>query len=589
MEFWLNVLNEALIVATFAVSVNVILGVAGQLSLASVGLGGVAGYLAAYLSAKHGVAFVPALAAGAAAAFVAGFVLAVPALRLKQNYVILLTLAFGVVVLAVIEAIPVLGGTNGLLGIQLVDFGGPLRTAKDLLRLIGLVAVLCWLFCWRLDASPFGRVLRGIREDPDATEALGKHVVRYKITTFAWTGAVAGVAGVMLVYYSQIASPTQFDFNTTTLILAAVVVGGIGSLPGSIVGALLLTAIGPVLQRTVNLSPETATLWQLIIYGVLLGVIMRVRPTGIIPEGAFRKLVSRQRGPDAGDVERPEDAHGVSAHLAPEVHVPSGATNREVPARDEQGTVILRASGLVKHFRGIRAVQGFDLELKAGQVTALVGPNGAGKTTVFNLLTGRIRPDGGEVILRGKDITALPAYRVAHLGMVRSFQDVRIISQLSLLDNVALGVPRQPGEHMPSLFLRPLACRRGEARARATAKACLEFVGLENRAGDLAGRLGYGDQKLLVIARLLATGGDVLLIDEPAAGIDRSKLEPVLEVVERLRADGKTICLVEHNLDVVQRLSDEVVFMEEGRVTARGTMDTITSDERLASVYFGHV
>ena len=618
MEFWVNVLNQAIIVAIFAVSLSVILGVAGQLSVAPAGLGGVGGYMAGYLSAAHGFAFLPALAVGVAAATICGLLVAIPALRLSQEYLILLTLAFATVVVAVIEAIPALGGANGLLGIHTVSLGGPLLTPTKLFWLVLIVAVVCVSVCWRMTSSPFGRVLRGIREDSDATQAVGKNVIGYKITAFAWTSAVAGVAGVMLVYYDQIASPTSFNFSATTAVVAAVVIGGMGSLGGAVVGAMILTFIGPVLQKLVSVNPDSASLWQLVIYGVLLVAVMRLRPAGLIPEGSagrsFNKLMMRLKAPPAavatpavaaeavpamvsssvgngnGGGRSIEMAHAVSAHLvAADVHVPTQSHTVAAEAQSVPGEVVLRATGLVKHFGGIRAVQGLDLELRAGVITALVGPNGAGKTTVFNLLTGRIRPDAGDVVLRGRDITGMAPHRVAALGMVRSFQDVRTLTRISVLENVCLSVPDQPGEHMGNLFLRPGVARRGQRRTKRVARECLAFVGLEDRADEIAGGMGYGDQKLLAIARLLATGSDVLLLDEPAAGIDRANLEPVLETIERLRGEGKTICLVEHNLDVVKRLSDHVFFMEEGRVTAQGTMDTITNSERLAEVYFGHV
>lgn len=604
MTFWLNVLNEALIVVMFAVSVNVILGVAGQLSVASVGLGGIGGYFAAYLSAKHGIGFVPCLAIGTGAAFLAGLALGLPALRLSQEYLILLTLAFGIVVTAVIEAIPALEGTNGLIGIHPVSLGGTLLTPGQLLRLVALITVCSVAFCWRLASSPFGRVLRGIRDDSDSTQSVGKNVMAFKIATFAWTAAVAGVAGVTLVYYNQIASPSSFDFTAMTTVVAAVVVGGIASLSGAFVGALLLTFIGPILQKVVNLNPEDATLWQLVIYGVLLIAVMRLRPSGLIPEGAwrtwmqrigatarFRPAASLQAAPVPATVPAGgSPASPLRQWREPAPARPGGVTVQAPPAEiPEKPPVALSASGLAKHFGGITAVQDLDLELPTGLVTALVGPNGAGKTTVFNLLTGRIRPDRGRVILHGRDITGLAPHRVAGLGMVRSFQDVRTLTGLSLLDNVTLGVMDQPGEHMLDLFLRPRKVRNGESAARERSLQCLAYVGLADRADQIAGALGYGDRKLLAVARLLATGGEVLLIDEPAAGIDRANLEPVLELIERLRSDGKTICLVEHNLDVVARLADHVLFMEEGRITEQGTMADITGDERLAEVYFGHV
>jgi branched-chain amino acid transport system permease protein len=613
MQYWIDVVNQGLIFSIFAVSLNVILGYCGQLSVAPAGLGGIAGYMAAYLSAKQGVGFVPALAAGVAAALVVGIVLGVPALRLGPDYLILLTLAFASIVGGVLFAIPALGGTYGILGIKSIDFGGELRHPTQYLRLVALVAAISVLFCWRMAASPFGRVLRAIREDEEATQALGKDVVQYKIATFALTSAVAGVGGVLIVYYNQIASTTEFDFNATIIIVGAVIIGGMGNLLGSFVGAMVLTFTQPVLERIVTVQADTAALLRLVVYGLLLILFMRLRPSGLIPEGMTPRIAnwkSLTRRPVHGwRHAAPSETERVIDRV-PGTNVPNGASGAaaahvvtaNVPKVEAHGVVlednglrpaatnpVLVARGLVKHFGGIRAVDGLDLALAEGRITALVGPNGAGKTTVFNLLTGRIRPDSGRVVLRGSDITGMPPHDVLEHGMVRSFQDVRTLTRMTVLDNVRLGVPDQPGERLRDLYSRPKRVRSGERKTTERALECLSFVGLERQADTIAGRLAYGDQKLLAIARVLATGADVLLIDEPAAGIDRGSLEPVLEVIERLREVGKTICIVEHNLDVVARLADPVLFMESGQVTAGGTMEEIKKIARLAEVYFGHV
>jgi branched-chain amino acid transport system permease protein len=634
VSFWVDALNTALIISIFAVSMNVILGVAGQLSIAPAGLGGVGGYLAAYLSAIHGWAFGPCVLAGTAAAGVVGLALGVVTLRLKMDYLILLTLAFATVIVAVFEAIPVLGGSEGLAVTRLVHFGGgTLLTPGQYLPLELIAAAIAAAFCWRLVSSPYGRVLRGIREDGDAMVAVGKNVVAYKVTTFAWTSAVQGLGGTMLVFYQLAASTTQFSFSVTTTMVAAVIVGGMGNALGAFVGAILLTAIGPILEKAVNINPAQASLWQLLIYGALLVVIMRFRPRGLIPEGVRLRdwLPSRRqddgtpriasRSPqDRNDLDAelartgngvkggsnrvagsstpansvspdrlspPGADHAITAHVPIDVELPHVAVSGR--PKMNVGEPVLVVSGLVKTFGGIQALRGFDMTLPAGKITALVGPNGAGKTTVFNLITGRIRSDRGTVTLRGDDITHLPPFKVAARGMARTFQDVRTFMRLTLLDNVALSVPNQAGERFGSLFVRPLKVRRDEAAARAEAMRCLAFVGLEHRADEIAGGLGFGDQKLLALARLLATRSDVLLLDEPASGIDRSSLEPLLEVIERLRETGCTICLVEHNLDVVTRLADHVLFMEAGRVVVEGRMDDIIQQPRLAEVYFGDV
>jgi branched-chain amino acid transport system permease protein len=602
MQYWINILNSALIFAIWTASLSVLMGTAGLLAIAPCGIGAVGGFVGGYLAVNDGWSFLSVLILGLAIGVVVGCLIGIPALRLGRDHVILLTLAFGVVVVAIIPLIPALDASTGLQGVPFIDFFGKLESPTQLLRLLIPIAVVCYLVCWRISSSPFGRVLRGIREDEVATQALGKNVVRMKVITFAATAALASLAGVLSVYYNQIATLGQFGFDTTILIVAGLIVGGSGSLGGAFVGALLVSFIGPVLQRVVSVSPDKASLWQPIIFGALLIIVVRFWPEGLIPEGVWSRLGARlarcaaatpadHPAPVAepGGAEPPELAHSITLH--PELVQPSEADledlRRASPSINGDG--ILVATDLAKWFGGIRAVDGLDIELRAGKITALLGPNGAGKTTVFNLLTGALRPDRGVVTLNGGDITGLRPYQVSQLGMTRSFQDVRILSRLTLLDNVMLAVPGQSGEGLATAFLRPGLVAKKESEVRERAHECLRFVGFDEhmdrwRAADL----GYGDQKLLSIARMIATEAPVLLIDEPASGIDRRSLRPVLEVLERLREVGRAICLVEHNLDIVAGLADWVLFMESGKVTAQGTMTQITGQERLAQVYFGH-
>jgi branched-chain amino acid transport system ATP-binding protein/branched-chain amino acid transport system permease protein len=565
-----DITNQILIFAMFGISLNILMGYAGQVSVASAALGGVGGYMAGWLSALHGVGFIPSLLAGVGAALVLGTLVSIPALRLTTDYLILLTFAFATVVVSAIAAIPALGGAYGLLGIHNPQFLGlNFLYPRDYFWMFLVLTVVVLIVCWRIGDSPFGRVLKGIREDELATRALGKNVFSYKVAAFAITSAIAGLAGALLVFYNQLATTSVFDFNALTTIMAIVVIGGMGNLLGSILGAALVILLEPLLESWLNISPDKAALWRLVIYGLALVLVVRLRPAGLLPEGlSLRRLARRRREP-----------------AAPRAHaVPAAAASNGKPA----GVLALQVRDLSKHFGGIRAVQGVDLDVESGTITGLVGPNGAGKTTIFNLLTGALPSDSGTVHLYGDDVTGLPPHEVASRGMVRTFQDVRVFARLSVLENVMLAVQSQPGERLRELFFVPWRPVRAERATRERALEALAFVNLTAKAYQPAGALVYGDQKLVVLARALATGAQVLLLDEPASGIDRSALEPILAVIEEVRAAGRTILLVEHNLDVVDRLADTVYFMEQARVTAQGPMAEIRSQERLAEVYFGH-
>jgi len=591
VEYWLNVLDNVLIFSIFAMSLNLLLGYAGQVSVAHAAFGAIGGYTAAYISLHYGVHFVPAVLIGTLAAAACGTGVSLPALRLSTEYLILLTIAVSSIVIAIATSVPALGGSYGLLGRHPAELsplpGGPLLNPSQWVGPLAVAAALVYLGCWRLGESPFGRVLRGIREDEVATRALGKDVFRYKTAVFGVTAGMAGLAGALLFYYNQLVSPGVYGFSVSLVIFTMVIFGGMGNLAGSILGAGVLVLLQPVLERLVQLSPEQASLTRLVIYGAGLAVLMRLRPQGALPEGTSLAGLVRRRGP-AGRAPASQRAEG-RIELVAAAATPSGLDGRDrAPAAATADTPgVVRVRDLARRFGGIVAVDGLDLELRAGLITALVGPNGAGKTTVFNLLTGAVRPDAGTILLNGRDVTGMRPDQVTRLGMARSFQDVRVHGRLSALENVMMGVQDQPGERLGSLFLTPRRVRRCERETRDRAMDCLRFVGLAELAAAPAGALPFGQQKLVALARVLATRADVLLLDEPASGIDVRWVEPMLELVAGVRAQGKTVCIVEHNLHVVQQLADTVCFMELGRVTARGPIRELMRDERLAEAYFG--
>jgi branched-chain amino acid transport system permease protein len=497
---------------------------------------------------------------------------ALPALKLTAEYLILLTLAVSSVILGVLVATKSLGGSYGLISINTIDiFGWHLEHKRDWLVPSAIGAALVIATCWRIGESPYGRVLKAIREDDRATQALGKNVSRYKVVVFGVTSAMAGFAGALYSGLLGLATPSVYGFGFSLTIFAIVILGGLANLWGSVFGSVIIVSLDPFLQRVLKMKADRAFLVQLITYGVLLTVLMRLRPQGLFPE-----------------------AHRAGGWVP---HANIGRSERTVTARQSvpdpcerrwhDAEVVLRTSGLSKRFGGIVAADGLEIELRKGTITALVGPNGAGKTTVFNLLTGFIRPDEGSVELRGVELVGRNPDAVARLGLVRSFQDVRVIQRISCLQNVMLAVQDQPGEHLGALFTPGAGVRRGEAAVRDRAMGWLGFVGMTEFAATPAGALSYGQSKLLSLARVLATEADVLLLDEPASGIDTRWVDTMLDLIAAVRHQGRTVCIVEHNLHVVGQLADHTYFMELGRITASGTIDELTSTPRLAEAYFG--
>jgi ABC-type branched-subunit amino acid transport system ATPase component len=248
---------------------------------------------------------------------------------------------------------------------------------------------------------------------------------------------------------------------------------------------------------------------------------------------------------------------------------------------------IMSLQGVARAFGGIQAVDGCTFDVRPRLITGLIGPNGAGKTTVFNLITGFLSADRGSIRFQGRELLGLAPHQVERLGVVRTFQHLRLWSKMSVLENVLLGCATPVGENVFSLFLRAGAVRAEENHTRARAMEVLNFFGLADRARELAEDLAYPEQKLLSMARIFATDAEILLLDEPTSGLDTDSLQKIVPMVRRLVEHGKTVLLIEHNMELISQLSDEVVFLHQGRVMARGRAEQITRDPALTEIYFG--
>jgi len=588
--------DNIMIYVVFAFSLNLLQGYAGQVSVAAAAFGAIGGYTLGYLVINDTSllntplgALLPMLI-GTFGAAIVGVVVAFPALRLTTEWLILLTLAVQTIVISLVQTVSKLGGTYGLQNISTGTYPG--------------LQIIAALICWRMGESPYGRVLRGIREDEIACRSLGKNVFLYKFVVFGVTAGLAGLAGSMQVINISVASPPLFDFSISSTIVAMVVIGGAGNLWGSIVGVAVLVLMEPLFEHVLNFGADQAALWRLIAFGAMLIIVLLVRPAGLLPDKVTRSLgktlakMKDQPGDGTDFVPHPdlEEMHVIEEQVSAKdkvrvmpraVAIAESGTNGQPSSAVAKGDVVLKVVGLSKRFGGIVGAENLDMELRRGTITALVGPNGAGKTTVFNLLTGAIRPDAGEVYLGGEDIVGLTPDRVAKRGMARSFQAVRIFPRLSVLENVALGVQHQPGEKVVQLFGNIPRTIKVEKEVRARSREWLSFVGMAEFVDQPAGGLAFGQQKLVALARVLATEAEVLLLDEPASGIDHQWVNVMLGLIEQIREQGRTVCIVEHNLHVVERLADHTYFMELGRITAQGSFADLTTDKRLAEAYFG--
>jgi len=555
LDYVLHVLVMVSLYAILASSFNLLIGYAGLFALSHAAFFGVGAYATAILAAKLGVPFPLPLVAGIVVTGVLGIVIALPALRIGGDYLVIVTLALQIIVTTIlINWTELTGGTDGIRAIPRVHlFGVSLDSPGKFLPLAAVAAALCFAVAWRLGASPFGRALKAMRENEAAVQAIGKNVVAMKLSVFAIAAALASVAGSLYAHYVTFVSAESFTVELTIYLLAMVIVGGTGNLAGSLVGAVTL-AVLPELLKFVDMPSDIADKVRQMLYGLLLILMLRLRPQGLLPEFASAQLY---RAPP----ERP-------------------------PVDTKVEAAALEGRGLVRRFGGIVAVTALDITVAPGRITGLIGPNGAGKTTAFNLLTGFLQPHGGEVRYRGRSLNGLKPHQIVRQGVARSFQDLKLFTGLTVLENVLVALPNQSGDRLFYIYFAPWRVRREERLNLARALAILEFVGLGERAGDLAADLSYAEEKLLVVARLLATGAEALLFDEPLSGLAPNALAKVLPLFKRLAASGRTLCIIEHNLDVIRELCDHVVFLDERQKLAEGTPEALMTDPVVSERYF---
>jgi len=574
MDYFIHI---AIIVALYSIlstSYNLLIGYTGLFSIAHAAFYGIGAYTSALLALRLGVSFPLALLAAVLLTALVGGAIGVPALRVRGDYLVIASFGFQMIVFGVmLNWLAVTRGEGGLTGIPRPElFGIKIFSPATYLPLAVVVAGLCFLVTWWIARSPFGRVLKAIREDEVATQSLGKDIVYFKIAVFALAGGLAAVAGSFYAHYVTFINPLSFTLEESIFIMAVVLVGGAGNLWGSLVGTTALV-VAPEALRFLRIPDAIAAPFRQILYGLLLVLFVRFRPQGLIGERP-----TTVRGLKALPREGELDSSTLEARLG---HRTSGSSARS------NGKPLLTLNGVSKSFGGIRALDNLSLTLEEGRITGLIGPNGAGKTTAFNVITGFVEPDAGSVVYRGRELRGSKSHEIARLGIVRSFQDLRLFPKMSVLENVLVALPGQRGEQLLFAFLAAPQVFRAERDNIGRACELLAFVGLAGKTGELAEDLSYAEQKLLALARLLATQADLLLLDEPASGLDPTSVEAIMALIRRLPEYGKTVCVIEHNLDVIKGLAAPVIFLDEGRVIASGTPGEIMADPRLADIYFG--
>jgi branched-chain amino acid transport system permease protein len=560
--FYLTLLNFFAISALAALSLYVLTGLAGMTSFAQAAFMGMGAYASALLTVRLGASPWLGLLAGLALSLALALVLGGLTVRLKGHFLPLSTIAWQVAITILAgNLVWLTGGHTGLSDLPvLVLFGWRLDSGLRYALFSLVLLVLLILMLQNLRESRLGRAMLALRGDALAAASFGVNPASLRLKAFLLSGAIAGVAGFLYAHFLRFVNPTPFSLDASIKYLVMAVAGGVGSVPGVVLGAAFFTWLEDWLKDILPQLLGQQGNYEVIAYGLILAGILLLAPKGLWPLVAKRLPRRLQQ----------------LARAEPLPTAPRGGA---------AGEVVLAASGLRKAFGGLLAVGGVSLSLCRGEILALIGPNGAGKTTTFNLITGAIVPDGGSVTLFGESITGAAPYRVHRLGLGRTFQHPHLFGELSVLENAALGTYSRTRAGFVRVLLG--LHRAEEQRALASAQAALARVGLAELAFAQAARLTVGQQRLLEIARVLASGAEVLLLDEPAAGLRHHEKRELARLLRGLAREGYTILIVDHDMELIMNLADRVVVMNYGQKIAEGSPREVQCDAAVRAAYLG--
>lgn len=566
--YWMHVVDVAIIYGILALGLCVTMGIAGQVNLAQVAFFGAGAYTSAVLTAAGVNFWVAALAAIMLSAAV-GLLVSIPALRVQSHYLGIVTLGLALAFSNVITNAGITGQAQGLNNLPVPPLPG-IDLSSDYLYyyLEALLLALCFTAAAFVVRTPLGRRLRAMRDDTLAAASMGAETPYLRMTAFVLGALFGGVAGALYAGLIRFVSPESFSISSMFFILAGVIIGGRFSLLGSVVGTVLLVALREELSNYSNYAQ--------LIYGSLVVLIVVFSPTGLagLPDRLRALRASRER-PDRERRRRTAQRYESMADRPP------------VPEPVHASAVALAVTDVTKRFRGITALAEVNLAVPEGQIRGVVGPNGSGKTTLFNVVSGLYGPSAGQVSVHGSEVAGAPSYRIAQLGVARTFQNLRLFSRMTVRENILVALDKSRIGWFARYGYAPWTVWRVDAQLRRQSEEVLDRFGLTDVANTPPTVLSYGTQRRVEIARAMARQPRLLLLDEPAAGLNGDEVQQLSEIVRDVRAQGVTVVLIEHNMGLVMSLCEQVTVLANGRVIADGPPAEVSRNTAVIEAYLG--